>query len=78
MSQETTIEARLARLEQDVDRLKQQQAGRQNADSAPKPGWLDRITGSMKDYPEFEQVLELGRAIRQADRPDEDSSATTP
>jgi len=31
-------------------------------------GWIDRITGSFKDDPEFEEILRLGQEIRQADR----------
>ncbi len=35
------------------------------------PNWLERVIGSMKDEPDFEQVLAYGSAIRQADRPEE-------
>jgi hypothetical protein len=77
MPSDTTIEARLSHLEHEVDQLKQQIA-RQNGDLTPKPGWIDRVTGSMKDYPEFEQVLELGRALRRADMPDDGASADNP
>jgi hypothetical protein len=38
----------------------------------PAPDWLDRVIGSMKDEPAFDEVLAHGRAIRHADRPDED------
>jgi hypothetical protein len=38
----------------------------------PAPDWLDRVIGSMKDEPAFDEVLAYGRAIRQADRPVED------
>ena len=31
-------------------------------------GWIDKITGSFKDDPDFEEILRLGREIRQADR----------
>jgi hypothetical protein len=34
--------------------------------------WLDRVIGSMKDEPAFDEVLAHGRSIRQADRPAED------
>lgn len=34
----------------------------------PQPtNWLEQITGSFKDEPAFEEVLALGRAIRQGD-----------
>ncbi len=36
--------------------------------------WESRqITGSFKDEPAFEEVVEFGRAIRAADRPAEDT-----
>jgi hypothetical protein len=31
--------------------------------------WIEQVSGSMKDYPEFERVLEFGRAYRQAGDP---------
>jgi hypothetical protein len=33
-------------------------------------GWIDRITGSFKDDPDFEEILRLGQEIRKADRLD--------
>lgn len=67
MPAEATVEERLAAVEQAVLDLRQLVAGR-----AAAPNWLERLTGSMKDEPAFEEVLEYGRAIRQADRPPED------
>jgi hypothetical protein len=40
----------------------------------PAADWLDRVIGSMKDEPAFDEVLAHGRAMRQADRPAEDQS----
>jgi hypothetical protein len=40
----------------------------------PAPDWLDRVIGSMKDEPAFDEVGAYGRAIRQADRPAEDQA----
>lgn len=67
MAAESTLEERLAAVEQAVRNLQQQMTVR-----APSPNWLERLTGSMKDEPAFAEVLEYGRAIRQADRPAED------
>ena len=67
-----TIEARLAVLERDVARLKEQggrPAGTSNGD------WLSRIAGSMQQHPEFAEVLELGREVRRADQPASDDNA---
>ncbi len=36
---------------------------------ASPPSWIERVTGSFKDEPAFDEVLDLGRALRQADRP---------
>lgn len=65
-----TIEARLAVLERDVARLKEQGGGR-----AGNGDWLSRIAGSMQQHPEFAEVLELGREVRRADQPASDDDA---
>ncbi len=64
MAGEDAIEQRLANLEREVAEL------RQRLDRLdPRQNWLDRISGSLKDYPEFEEVIRLGREFREADRP---------
>jgi hypothetical protein len=68
MSQ-ATVEERLAVVEAELAELKQRLNGR-----TASATWLDRIAGSMKDEPEFAEVLRLGRAIRDADRPAEERS----
>ena len=50
------MENDLAQLKSQMDRLR------------PERGWIDRITGSFKDDPDFEEILRLGREIRQADK----------
>ena len=40
----------------------------------PAADWLNRVIGSMKDEPAFDEVLAHGRAIREADRPAGDQS----
>jgi hypothetical protein len=65
---EATLEQRLTALENAVGAL-------QEAMKTRKPtsdNWLDRVIGSMKDEPAFEQVLAYGRAIREADRPSDE------
>ena len=43
--------------------------------AAPAPdNWLQRITGTFKDDPEFDEVIRLGREFREADRPREDEA----
>ncbi len=64
---EVTLEQRMTVLEQTVREL-------QDAMNTRKPtaDWLERVIGSMKDEPAFDEVLAHGRAIRTADRPAED------
>jgi hypothetical protein len=61
---ETTLEQRMTALEITVRKLEEAMKARQ-----PALDWLDRVIGSMKDEPAFDEVLAHGRAIRQADRP---------
>jgi hypothetical protein len=64
---EATLEQRMTALEGTVRELQEAMKARH-----PAPDWLDRVIGSMKDEPAFDEVLALGRAIRQADRPTDD------
>lgn len=58
----TSIEERLAAVEVAISELQKQ-------NTLPQPiSWLQQITGSFKDEPEFEQLLAYGRAIRQNDK----------
>ena len=67
MPDERDLERRIAMLEQEVAEIK-----RASAKSTEK-NWLQRVAGSFKNQPEFDEVLRLGREIRQADRPTESS-----
>jgi hypothetical protein len=66
---ETTLEKRVTALEEAVRELQDAMIARK-----PAADWLDRMIGSMKDEPAFDEVLAHGRAIRQADRPVEDQA----
>jgi hypothetical protein len=57
------LETRLIALEQDVVRLKSAAPS-----GPPSPDWVDDVSGSMKAYPEFDEVTAIGKAARQADR----------
>ena len=52
MSEAFTLEARLEAVEKDLAQLKDFVRGA--PESRP---WYDRMVGSMKDYPEFEEVV---------------------
>jgi hypothetical protein len=65
-----TLEQRLTALEEAVRELQEEMHARN-----PTDDWLDRLIGSMKDEPAFDEVLSHGRAIRQADRPAENQAS---
>ena len=65
MGENLALEDRLTAVERDLADLKNRVLGSQH--EAP---WFERMIGSMKDYPEFEEVVKLGREIRKADAPD--------
>jgi hypothetical protein len=62
---EATLEQRVTTLEETVRELQDSINARK-----PAPDWLDRVIGSMKDDPAFDEVLAHCRAIREADRPE--------
>jgi hypothetical protein len=64
---EATLEQRMTAMEEAVRELQEAVKARK-----PAPDWLDRVIGSMKGEPAFDEVLAYGRAIRHADRPAED------
>ena len=61
METNTSLEERLAAVEAAIAELQQQVA------TSRSTNWLQKITGSFKDEPAFEEVLAYGRAIRQGD-----------
>ncbi len=67
--QKATLDHRMTAIEEAVRELQEVIKARN-----PAPNWLDRVIGSQKDEPAFDDVLAYGRAIRQADRPAEDQS----
>jgi hypothetical protein len=66
---ETTLDQRMTAIENAVRDLQEQMKTRKTSSD-----WLDRVIGSMKDEPAFDDVLAFGRAIRQADGPPNDES----
>ena len=59
----STMEERLSALESEVEAVK-----RQLARMGKPRAWLDEIAGSMDPWPEFEEVLRLGRELRQSEQ----------
>jgi hypothetical protein len=61
MVSQFSVEQRLEALERQVAEI------RQRLTSAPASGnWVDEIAGSMKQFPEFDDVARLGREFRQS------------
>jgi len=65
MERVETLEAIVIKLQLQVQRLLEKQED-------DKSNWIEKISGSMKDYPEFEEVCRLGREFRQSDRRPDD------
>jgi hypothetical protein len=64
----STVEDRLAHLEQEMAELKRRLP---NSSALPSrnTNWLDAVVGSFENEPEFDEILKLGQLARQADRP---------
>jgi hypothetical protein len=58
----TTIEDRLAKVEHEVDQLKAAIRS-----SELKRGWLARLSGSRREDPVFDEIVRLGKEIRDAE-----------
>jgi hypothetical protein len=65
VSQAISIEQRVDALEHQVTELRRQLSQQLSPDDR-----FRRLSGSLADQPEFDEVLRLGRRIREADRPD--------
>ncbi len=60
-----TFEARLAKLEQEVAMLKAKEV-------QDKSNWISEITGSFGDDADFEEIVRLGKELRDAEPPEGD------
>jgi hypothetical protein len=70
---ESTLEQRVTAVEEAIRQIKDALRARQ-----PDPDWLDRVIGSMKDEPAFDEVLTYGSAAREADRTSWNWCSTSP
>ncbi|HEX5442305.1 MAG TPA: hypothetical protein VFW87_00690 [Pirellulales bacterium] len=62
MHERISIEQRVALLEEEVAELKRELVASRTAQNS----WLDEMVGSMKEFPEFKDVLKLGAEWRRA------------
>ncbi len=58
----TNVEGRLTKIERELDQLKAAVEG-----SGAKLGWMSRLIGSHKDDPGFDEIVRLGKEIRDAE-----------
>jgi hypothetical protein len=59
-----SVEHRLSQLEREVAILKTQLPS--------QPNWIAEITGICADDPDFDEVVRLGKELRDAEPPDQD------
>lgn len=74
MREQVSLDQRVATLEDEVAALKKRV---DEAVSIKGKSWIDKISGSMKDFPEFDEVARLGAEIRRADTANEDVKVGT-
>ncbi len=63
-----TLEERVAALETELGHLKRQQVTDENF---PEKPWWEKIRGTFKDDPAYEEAMRLGREYRESLRPTE-------
>ncbi|MGE0827294.1 MAG: hypothetical protein AB7G75_33295 [Candidatus Binatia bacterium] len=56
-----TVEERLTALEKGLAELKQQVSVQKD-----HPSWIEKIAGTFKDDPDFDEIVKLGRKFRKA------------
>jgi hypothetical protein len=62
-----SLEQRIAALESDVRALKMKGQAQLFSKDNPNPDWVQEIAGSMKDFPEFDEVRRFIREAREAE-----------
>ena len=67
-----TVERELSVVESELVEVKRQLAEVLGSDPPPRTGWLKHVIGSMSDFPDFAEVVRLGREWRESQRPAED------
>ena len=65
------LEHRIAVLEAEIADLKRRV---EHLSPSEAQNWLKDLIGSMKDFPEFEEVARLGAEIRRAERVDDEDA----
>jgi hypothetical protein len=60
------IEQRIRKLEMEMEVLKGERSESRDL-AAKKRGWIEKITGTFENDPEFDEILRLGREERKSD-----------
>lgn len=60
-----TLESRIAKIERELAILKSQLP-------RDKSNWIADITGTFQHNPDFDEIVRLGKEVRDAEEPDED------
>ena len=69
------LEARVTAMEIEIERLKRQL----EIDRMPKTlPWYDKIFGTFKDDPEYDEAMRLGREYRLSQRPEYENEPDLP
>lgn len=61
MPEQLTIDERLTAVEKELAELKERVANQEKNGS-----WIERIAGTFKDDPEFDEIVRLGREFRRS------------
>jgi hypothetical protein len=54
-----TVEERLAKIERDLEAIKRDKQAENS-----KLGWLERVRGTFKGDPDFKEIVQLGKELR--------------
>ena len=67
------FEDRLNAIERELAEVKVELARVSAKANEERPDWLDLMTGSMAEFPEFDEMVRLGREYRKSFHPAEDN-----
>jgi len=71
-----SLEQRVAALESEVQQLRGQLQSLSMR--KPNPNWLNEVAGSMKDFPEWDEVMQICREMREAELDEFDKTHSEP
>lgn len=67
------VEDRLNVIERELAEVKVELAKVAAMSNSARPDWLDVMEGSMSEFPEFDEMVRLGREYRKSFHPAEDN-----